>query len=420
MEHEYYDNSRTKWIILGGILAALLVGIFLFSALYRVEAVEVIGSSRYSEEEIKDMVLHGVAAQNTILASRFLSRENILDVPFVDSIRVTTLDRNTLAISVREKKAVGCFPYLDSYIYFDRNGVFIEGERIRDMTVPFFSGISVKNVVQNQKLDLKGQNVLNTAVVLATIFQKNNQMPDDIQFDENYQVRLIYGDIVVELGKEELLEDKITRVMAILPKLEGRAGTLHAQTVNENTKSITFEISVTPENWTGGYEASGEYTGEGEFDKYGNYTGPRPKTEEEKAALKAAAKAAESGSAQTDDSSSGTSEGSGTLKVNSTSIKIDLDYLDADGDGINDYTGDEITEDSMKDLSYLDEDGDGINDFTGESLTGESSEEKTEDSETKENGGEVGEAQEEEYQEESEEYSEESYEEEYYEGEEDW
>ena len=43
-----------------------------------------------------------------------------------------------MSISVREKKAVGCIPYLDSYIYFDRNGIFIESDRARDEAVPVF------------------------------------------------------------------------------------------------------------------------------------------------------------------------------------------------------------------------------------------------------------------------------------------
>ena len=37
--------------------------------------------------------------------------------------------RYAIVVSVKEKKAVGCIPYLDSFIYFDRNGIFIEGRQ---------------------------------------------------------------------------------------------------------------------------------------------------------------------------------------------------------------------------------------------------------------------------------------------------
>ena len=113
---------RVIWYILAAAVVIFLVGGYAFSSYYKLEHVEVMGTSRYSDEEVKEMVLHGIAAENTVLASRLLSRSQITDIPFVDSITVTALARDTVAISVHEKKAVGCFPYLDSYIYFDRKG----------------------------------------------------------------------------------------------------------------------------------------------------------------------------------------------------------------------------------------------------------------------------------------------------------
>lgn len=92
------------------------------------------------------------------------------------------------------------------------------------------------------------------------------------------------------LGKDEFLEDKMTRAIAILPLIEGRKGILHLESVTDTVKTITFEEEVkekTPEElaaeWTGGYEENGEYTGTGEFDENGTYVGPKPMTELEKA-----------------------------------------------------------------------------------------------------------------------------------------
>lgn len=189
------------------------------------------------------------------------------------------INRNTIAVSVKEKHPVGCIPYLDSYIYFDRNGIFIEGSRIRDESVPYFDGIQVDHVVMNEKLPIKGTTILNTAVALSTIFQKNEMVPDHIQFDDNYQISLLYGDITVMLGKDSFLEDKMARVISILPKIQGKKGTLHAENITDSMKNITFEEYVEPvtaENWTGGYEEDGEYTGTGEYDEEGNHVGPKP------------------------------------------------------------------------------------------------------------------------------------------------
>ena len=166
--------------------------------------------------------------------------------------------------------------------------------------MPFFDGIEVSHVIEGEKLPIKGSSVLTTAVALSTIFQKNDAIPDHIEFDTSYQITLTYGDIRVMLGKDEYLEDKMTRVSAILPKLSGKKGILHLENVNDNSKTITFEQDLGEDgviedvdtaaayenavaNWHGGYDLEGDYTGEGEYDQNGNYVGSRP-TEESIAA----------------------------------------------------------------------------------------------------------------------------------------
>lgn len=283
--------SKKTWKYAGAVFGSILAaGLIFFFAYFKVDEVEVMGSSHYSEKEVRKMVLRGPLASNSVLAPLLYTKRETEDIPFVKGYVVSQVNRNTICISVKEEKPVGCIPYLDSYIYFDRNGIFIESSKKRNETIPYFDGISVKHVIKDEELPIKGKTVLNTAVALATIFQKNETIPDHIEFDENYQISLLYGDITVMLGKDEFLEDKMTRAVAILPLIAGRKGILHLESVTDTEKTITFEEEVkekTPEElaaeWTGGYEESGEYTGTGEFDENGTYVGPKPMTELEKA-----------------------------------------------------------------------------------------------------------------------------------------
>ena len=131
-----------------------------------------------------------------------------------------------------------------------------------------------------EKLPIK-ETILNTAVALSTIFAKNDMVPDHIIFDDNYEISLLYGDITVQLGKDQYLEDKMTRAIAILPELSGQKGILHMENISRNSKTVTFEseeaeAEVTAENWNGGYDENGDYTGDGEYDENGNYVGPKP------------------------------------------------------------------------------------------------------------------------------------------------
>lgn len=277
-------SKKNSLAAAGMILVLLLAGVIFFFTYYQVDEVQVMGSSHYSEKQIKKMVLRGPLASNSVLAPLLYTKQNTKDVPFVDGYTVTRLNRHTICVSVKEKDIVGCIPYLDSYIYFDRNGVFVEGSTERNEKIPFFDGIKVKKVILNEKLPIKDETVMNTAVALSTIFSKNDKVPDHIEFGDDGQISLVYGDITVKLGKDEYLEDKMTRVLAILPLISGKKGILHAENVNDNSKTITLEQEQdenqnSEETWTGGYDEEGNYTGEGEYDENGNYVGPKPQSD---------------------------------------------------------------------------------------------------------------------------------------------
>ena len=282
-------SKKAKKIIAGVIGAGILVAMIAFFSYYKVDSVEVRGTSHYTDEEVKKMVLRGPLASNSVLAPLFYSTTKTDDIIYVDAFKVTQLNRSTICISVKEKKIVGCIKYLDSYIYFDRNGIFVEGSQTRDETVPYFDGIQVNKIVMDEKLDIKGDTVLNTAVALSTIFQKNDMIPDHIQFDSSYSISLIYGDITVQLGKDENLEEKMNRVIAIMPKIQGKKGILHMESVSTDTNTFEEEkeeqdnTEITAENWNGGYNEDGDYTGDGEYDENGNYVGAKPKTALEEA-----------------------------------------------------------------------------------------------------------------------------------------
>ena len=274
------SNISTRKLVIGSVAVVVLAAAVFFFTFFQVKIVEVIGNDHYTEDELKEKILKGSMTSKAILAPLFYSKNAAEELPYIESFNVRRSGRNKLIISVKEKSVVGCIPYLDSYVYFDSNGYFVEGSKTRDTKVAFFDGIQPKKVVMEEKLPIK-ETVLNTAVALSTIFAKNDMVPDHIMFDDSYEISLLYGDITVQLGKDEYLEDKMTRAIAILPQLEGQKGILHMENISRNSKTVTFEaeeVEITAENWNGGYDENGDYTGDGEYDENGDYVGPKPAT----------------------------------------------------------------------------------------------------------------------------------------------
>ena len=103
-------------------------------------------------------------------------------------------------------------------------------------------------------------------------------IPDHIQFDSSYSISLIYGDITVQLGKDADLEEKMNRVIAILPKIREKKVFFIWRVwlrspiplkKNWNRKKLLLRTG------NGGYDEDGNYTGDGEYDEDGNYVGAK-------------------------------------------------------------------------------------------------------------------------------------------------
>ena len=72
--------------------------------------------------------------------------------------------------------------------------------------------------------------------------EKYEILPEMVCFDENQEIILVYnnGNIHCNLGKDTLLEEKITRVAAILPKLSDFTGILHLEDYETDITNIIF------------------------------------------------------------------------------------------------------------------------------------------------------------------------------------
>lgn len=372
---------------------AALTGIIFFFAFFHVSKVEVMDNSHYTEEEIQKMVLKGAFSSNSVLAPITCSKNKVTDVPYVEGYTVSRSGRNSIVISVREKSVVGCISYLDNYVYFDRNGMFVEGDKQKDESIPYFEGIQVKKVIMNEKLPIKDA-VLNTAVALSTIFAKSDLQPDYIQLEEDYTIDLIYGDITVKLGKDKYLEDKMARAIAILPQITGEKGILHVENITESSKTVTFEKEeeeVTAENWTGGYDENGDYTGDGEYDEKGKYVGAKPKT--------ALDYAKENWIGGYDEEGDYTGSGEYDANLNYVGEEPTQELIDSFGD----WTGGYNESGGFDGVSEYDKDGNHVGPNPNASDT--SSESEASDSESSEDNGDSYNDSEESYDEESGDYS---------------
>ena len=295
----------------------VLLALLLFFALFKVDSVSVVGSTRYSDEEIRQMAMGSPLDSNTLLAIWFHRHQEAEDIPFVESFDLEMLDSHSIRIHVNEKEIVGYVARDGQKMYFDKDGNVVESEaqeeseildpeaarqeletlrqeaeqqealkeqqeedgesqqdeendgtgstpvqqvqvlepevsteaedgsgqsRVAVTDVPLILGVDMQNVQLGEKITVENDGIFNTILGITRMVEKYQILPESVLFDSDYNITLVYneGKIHCQLGQDTLLEEKITRVAALLPELENLTGILHLEDYTEETVNIFF------------------------------------------------------------------------------------------------------------------------------------------------------------------------------------
>lgn len=319
----------------GAVAVIVLLALGAFFFLFRVDNVYVVGSTRYTDDQIKEYVLTTPMTSNTVLAMLFRKHTNAENIPFVDSFDLERVNAHTLRIHVNEKKIVGYIAQGTDRLYFNKDGLVVEvtpmeqeeidalnqeeeelnqlkeqaaqeaaaqeadaalesltgestdttdGTDTEDAQeegtdsetaqadnaddqvlqavesdsgnenatkfkaavtdVPRVIGITDKTsgIALGDTIPAVADGIYNTILGITRMVEKYEILPEMLCFNENQEIILVYnsGKIHCNLGKDRLLEEKITRVAAILPKLTDFTGILHLEDYDTDITNIIF------------------------------------------------------------------------------------------------------------------------------------------------------------------------------------
>ena len=266
--------SRRKLyrIIIEAAAGILLIFVLVFFLGFRVTGVQVEGNSFYTDDQIKNMILDVPMAKNSILAGFIDTEKSTKDEAMIDSITVSRVNRNTLLLQVKEKQMIGYIEFQGQCVNFDRQGIvqIITEEPLEN--VPKIEGIDVKEAVQGERLSGINTTKLNTILSVGKMLEKMEEKPDRLVFNDLNQLVLYYGTIEVRLGDDENMDEKINRLVGILPELEGMSGILHLENTTEDSESVVFDDATQEEDQedtqeSGSSQAIQEDAGQEDTDK---------------------------------------------------------------------------------------------------------------------------------------------------------
>lgn len=237
------DRSGAGKLIAVLIILTVLGGaIFFLLKTYTIQTVYVEGNLHYTQEEIMEIVMKGPLGNNSLYLSFIYRNKGVENIPFVDVMDVSILSPDTIKITVYEKSLAGYVKYLDSYMYFDKDGYVVESSSVKTVGIPQITGLTFDHMILGEPLPVENPEVFGSIMTITRLLDKYALVSDKIFFHSNKEVTIYFGQVRVALGNDsKLLEEKVMLLPQMLEKLTDRKGTLHMETYTEDNSFINFE-----------------------------------------------------------------------------------------------------------------------------------------------------------------------------------
>lgn len=237
-------NRKTTIIILlaiGLVLAALGGAGWYVWDTHTVRTVYVEGNVHYTQDEIIDMVMKGRLGHNSLYLAMKYKNRGMEDIPFLDAMDVKVLAPDTIKITVYEKALAGYVKYMDTYVYFDKDGYVVESSSVMTVGIPQITGLDFDHVILGERLPVENTEVFEHIMDITNLLNKYELAVDKIYFAPSGAVTIYFGEVMVSLGNDyPHLEEKVMLLPEFLPSLEGKSGTLQMESYDEGNGKYTF------------------------------------------------------------------------------------------------------------------------------------------------------------------------------------
>lgn len=196
------------------VLLAILFIILLRT--FELRSTTVSGNTRYSEEEMKRMILTKKTDQLTPLLVFRTALGITEEIPFVEKYEIEMVDRHTAEITVYEKMVIGCVEQMGNYLYFDKDGIIVESSKNHFEDIALITGLKFSKIVLHEKLVIQKDELYERVLNLSKLIQKQGLRISEIVFDAEEAVTLMMDGHRVFLGKKEYYDETLAVLGSIV------------------------------------------------------------------------------------------------------------------------------------------------------------------------------------------------------------
>lgn len=232
-------NKIVKVLIAVVVVIGIAVAVLFTS--FRIENITVEGCVVSEESLIIEAIKENSVMDNSLLLYLKWKFGANYNVPFVAKLELDITDRNNVHVKVYEKSVAGCFAYMDSYIFFDKDGIVLEAGSRLAPGIPWIDGLVFDEWKKGQVIPVSDESKFNDILAVTQLMEKYELSIEGITFTPENEIVLHYKDIDIEMGEGDYLAIQMMNLGSILEKLDGQKGTLYMKDYDSEDATASFK-----------------------------------------------------------------------------------------------------------------------------------------------------------------------------------
>lgn len=228
-------------MVAAGILLAVLL-VFAGLASVRIRSVEVSGNTKYTAEEIESAVFDTKISRSSVfcyLLYRFRPHKSI---PFVEDYKIVFRSPIDVEIITYEKSVVGYVSYMNSKMYFDKDGIIVESTSEALPGIPKVTGLEFGHIVLHRPLPVEDSRIFDEILNLTQMLSVNELSVDEIRFNTSQEATLRMGELSVKLGNNADMNGKLSELKDILREYPELSGTLYLDSYDDSNSNPMYRF----------------------------------------------------------------------------------------------------------------------------------------------------------------------------------
>ena len=204
------------------LLLCFSIFILLFSPLFNINFIEVVGNSKVASDSIINNTGLYIG-QNIFRINKITIKEKILLLPYIENVKIQRKLPNKIYIEVVEKQPIAAIEFMGSNVFIDEREYVLESILVNgeELNIPQITGFNLNTIVVGEKL--KVDNIENLQKIIKVLHEiKLNQYINEVKniyFDTNGNIilntkkgqQVIFGDTSDNDYKVMLLKEIMTR-----------------------------------------------------------------------------------------------------------------------------------------------------------------------------------------------------------------